>query len=672
MVYNLGNLNPSKSKYDKIRSFPENTDVIVELAFDNPMPFNMGGKDITDARYNRIRFQHSFLQVPQNDYRPRRDDPRVGFFTQEIDDMTSKSVTPFHDLIDRWYLKKKDPTAAISEPVEPIVWWVENTTPVELRQIILDAGAKWNEAFEKAGFRNAIVMKMMPDTATWDPADVRYNVIRWVSSDLGYAIGPSFVNPRTGQILGADITIDWGFLPVMSAEEDIFTGAHPLSGDVSNGSVSPLNFLPKSQIWKTCNFAKEAGKQYLIGQTALEAEDAGSQQINELQRQFFTELILHEMGHTLGLMHNMKASQMLSPLELKNKSVTDELGVVGSVMDYSIVNLSLDKSKQAGYYTTRPGPYDKWAIEYGYTELKPDQEEAALTKILSRSNDPKLSFGNDADIVGPGRGIDPRVMTFDMSNDVVSYADESFRLDNQLMGKLKDRYIKSGQSYSELTSRYFTLNRFRIIMAISVSHYIGGVYLDRSFPEQKSGSMPFTPVPAAYQKKAMALLNTYIFSPDAFKADTYLFPYLQIQRRGFGFFGRTEDPKPQNLVLGLQSSILSFLMDPVTTQRINSTSLYGNDYSVADVLDDLTRNLFMADLKTNVNLYRQNLQADYVRRLAAMIAPDSRFDYSSRAAAFSSLKQIKSLLATAVSTNAQTRAHRLTLNFMIDKALAVK
>jgi hypothetical protein len=125
--------------------------------------------------------------------------------------MTATNATPYYDVINRWNLVKKEPNAALSEPVEPIVWWVENTTPVELRQTILDAGNKWNLAFEKAGFKNAVVMKMMPDTATWDPADIRYNVIRWVSSDLGYAIGPSFVNPRTGQILGSDITIDYGF-----------------------------------------------------------------------------------------------------------------------------------------------------------------------------------------------------------------------------------------------------------------------------------------------------------------------------------------------------------------------------------------------------------------------------------------------------------------------------
>jgi len=672
LVYNLGNLNPSKSKYDKIRSFPENTDVIVELAFDNPVPFNQGGKDITDARYNRIKFQHSFLLVPHNDYRPRRDDPRVGYFTQEIDDMTSKSATPFHDVINRWYLKKKDPTAAISEPVEPIVWWVENTTPVELRDIIINAGQKWNEAFEKAGFKNAVVMKIMPDTASWDPADVRYNVIRWVSSDLGYAIGPSFVNPRTGQILGADITVDWGFMPIMGAEENVFTSGFPTNNN-QDPVQSPLDFLPKQQVWKHCTYAREARFQFGAAQTALDADGANSKQLGELQRQFFTELIMHEMGHTMGLSHNMKSSQMLSPAELKDKSITDEYGVIGSVMDYSIVNVSLDPSKQAGYYTTRPGPYDKWAIEYGYTECKPEDEEAVLNKILSRSNEPKLIFGNDADIAGFGRGVDPRVQVWDMSNDMVTYADERFRLVDHLMGKLKDRYVKPGQSYSELTSRYFLLIGQRVVMSQALSRYIGGIYVDRSFPEQNSSFKPFTPVPVEYQKKALAVLNRYIFSPEAFSTDAYLFPYLQRQRRGFNFFGGTEDPKPQGMVLFIQSNLLTYLLYPVTLQRISTSSLYGNTYSVADVMSDLTKDIFDEDLKGNVNLYRQNLQTDFVKKLAVIVtSPDGMYDYPSKAAAYSTLKKIKSLLATSVSGNEQTRAHRANLKFLIEKALLVK
>jgi hypothetical protein len=181
LSFGLGQLNSSKSKYNTIRSFPNNTDVVVDMAYDNPSAL-VGAADITDPRYVRVRMQHSFLEMPKNDFKPRKDDQRVGYFMDQVTNQTSLSPVPYKDMIHRWNLVKKDPTAALSEPVEPIVWWVENTTPVEYRQTIIDAGMKWNEAFEKAGFKNAVQMKIMPDTATWDPADIRYNVIRWVAS----------------------------------------------------------------------------------------------------------------------------------------------------------------------------------------------------------------------------------------------------------------------------------------------------------------------------------------------------------------------------------------------------------------------------------------------------------------------------------------------------------
>src|SRR5438477_388661 len=120
-IFNLGSLNAAKSKYHDVRSFPNNTDVIVDLAYDNPAPLNGGGSDISDPRYIRVRMQHTLIEMPKNDFQPRRDDPRVGYFSQNINDQTSISPVPYKDIINRWNLKKKDPTAALSEPVEPIV-----------------------------------------------------------------------------------------------------------------------------------------------------------------------------------------------------------------------------------------------------------------------------------------------------------------------------------------------------------------------------------------------------------------------------------------------------------------------------------------------------------------------------------------------------------------------
>jgi hypothetical protein len=397
--------------------------------------------------------------------------------------------------------------------------------------------------------------------------------------------------------------------------------------------------------------------------------------VKEMHKEFLTYLIMHEMGHTLGLNHNMKASQMLSPAQVNDKSITDKIGMIGSVMDYPSINVSLDRNKQGNYYTTKAGPYDLWAIEYGYTTFAAGEEESGLNKILSRSTDPQLAFGNDADDMrSPGGGIDPRVMINDMSNDMITYAEERFRLVNILLPKLKERYSQPGQSYQQLRQRYLMLQSQRAQMANAVSRYIGGVYVDRSFAGQNTAARPFTPVSAATQKKALALLNKYIFSPGVFNADAALFPYLQQQRRGFNFFGSTEDYKPQSAFQSIQLAVLAQLLHPVTLQRINNSGLYGNAYSTADLTADLNRYFFADDLKTNINLYRINLQTEYVKALIAIATSPlpSAYDNASKAAALSSLKKIRTMLATAVSANEQTRAHRTNLNYLIDKALSVK
>ena len=686
-VFNLGNLNTSKSKYQNVKSFANNTDVVVDLAYDNPMPFNGGGKDITDARYVRVKMQHSFLDMPKNDFRPRRDDPRVGYFGAEVDNLTSLSPTPYKDFISRWNLKKKDPSAKLSEPVEPIVFWIENTTPLEYRPIIKEAGEKWNEAFEQAGFKNAVVMKQMPDDAKWDPSDIDYNVIRWVSSAYpSYgAIGPSFYNPRTGQILGADITVEWKSGAGTAVQDDLYNGGQ--SASISLPWENPVAAVAQTQQahnpkgnnhLANCAMAQELSLQYQTGLSAIEVLDADAPEavraetVKEMHKQFLYYLIMHEMGHTLGLNHNMKASQMLSPAQMNDVKLTRKIGLQGSVMDYPAINVSSNRSKQGDYYTTKAGPYDLWAIEYGYTPFTEADEEAGLNKILKRSTDPQLAFGNDADDMrSPGGGIDPRVNINDQTNDMVVYGEDRFKLINTMIPKLKSRFSRPNQSYQELRSRYQQLNGQRSSMAAALSRFVGGVYVDRSFVGQNSSTAPFTPVPEAYQKKALALLSTYVFAPDAFDADKELFPYLQIQRRGFGFSGNNEDIKPQSTYLSLQLSTLAQLLHPSTLSRINNSGLYGNTYSVASVMNDLSDDIFAADLKGNVNLFRQNLQTEFVKASAAIVASPGGYDNASKAAALSTLMKVKEQLGTAVSNDEQTKAHRAALTFTIDKALSV-
>ena len=239
------------------------------------------------------------------------------------------------------------------------------------------------------------------------------------------------------------------------------------------------------------------------------------------------------------------------------------------------------------------------------------------------------------------------------------------------MTKLVKKYSKPGQSYAELRTRYNVLLGQRFGMISGISRFVGGIYVDRSFPDQKSGNKPFTPVPLATQKKAIDALNKYVFAPDAFDADAQVFAYLQPQRRGFNQNGSGDDWRVTGNVTSIQvQGALMHIMHPATLQRLTNSRLYGNQYSAASVLGDLQKGIFAADLATNVNVYRQYLQTAFTKQLVSMASPQSQqYDDVSKAAALYTLRKIKTQLATAVSTNEETKAHRSNLVYVINEGL---
>jgi hypothetical protein len=668
-MFSLGSLSKDKTKFTAIKNYPRNTDVIVEYVFDNPSPINGGGKEITDARSVSIRLQHSFIEMPVNNYRPRFDDPRIGYFMDEIEDMTSVKATNYRDVIHRWNLEKKDKSAAVSEPVQPIVYWIENTTPLEFRETIRMAGLKWNEAFEAAGIKNAIEMKIQPDDADWDAGDIRYNVIRWTSSPQppfgGY--GPSFVNPRTGEILGADIMLEYIFVTNRLRQEKLFDAA-ALNMDMPQ--IKPAGGF--------CSLGNHLHQESQFGLCALNAAGMSPIEIKEYINSSLYYLVLHEMGHTLGLNHNMKASQLHSPEKVHDKPLTTKTGLTGSVMDYPSVNLSLDKSKQGQYFTTTPGPYDYWAIDYGYSQALENeaQERERLARIAEKSTQPELAFGNDADDMrSPGRGIDPRVMIGDMSSDAITYSSDRIRLANNITVKLKDKYSKTGESYHDMRVAYMILTGEVSTAAGVISRYIGGVYVDRGFVGQKNAGIPFKAVSYTDQKRAMQSLSENIFAADAFDAPAQVYQYLQMQRRGFNFFGANEDPRIHDRVLNIQKNVLNQLLHQNVLKRMTDSKMYGNEYAVSEMMSDLTNAIFKKDAAGNVNSFRQNLQVEYVNRLIAIagLTDKTSYDNFAQAAALASLKNIqKTVGATVAAANGETSAHRQFIAFKIQKALTAK
>jgi hypothetical protein len=663
-AFSLGTLSKDKTKFVSIRNYPKNTDIVVEYVYDNPSPTNFGGPDVTDPRSVSVKIQHSIIEVPQNNFKPRRDDPRVGYFMQQIEDMTSTAATPYQDVINRWNLQKKDPNAAISEVEQPITWWIENTTPVEFRETIKAAVNAWNEAFEKAGFKNAIRCEVQPDTATWDAGDIRYNVLRWTSSPFppfgGY--GPSFVNPRTGEILGADIMLEYVFFTNRLKQEQLFEAAGLLHLENEN-TLNP-------SVRHACDIGPYFAQSTQFGQVALAASAASEVERSEYIKQSLYYLILHEVGHTFGLNHNMKASQLHDPAAINNKEQTMKVGLTGSVMDYPAANVALDKAKQGQYFTMKPGPYDLWAIEFGYAPSLADAkaEEERVKKLLNRSTEPQLTFGNDADDMrAPGKGIDPRVMINDLSSDAITYSIDRMKLSNKLMKDLKVRYTKDGQSYQELRNAYLIASGEYNTAAGVISRYVGGVYVDRSFPEQKSLNKPMAAVSAGDQKRAMKALTEYVFAPNAFDQPAEFYQYLQYQRRGFN--GGNEDPKIHDRVLNVQKGVLAHLLSTSVQRRMTDAALYGSTYTLNDMMRELTDGIFKADAAGNVNTFRQGLQLEYVNQLAAITKSDA-YSYQSKSNALAQLKAIKTMMAAGAG-NPDTKAHRDHVALVAAKAMKV-
>jgi hypothetical protein len=663
-TFELGTLSETKNKIYDVKSYPDNTNIFVDYVYENPAPVIRGKRDVTDSRFVSVRLQHSFVKVPDNDYQPRIDDPRVGYFTEYVTDLTSASNAPYRDLITRWHLKKKDPDAELSEPVEPIVWWIENTTPVELRETITEAALAWNQSFEKAGFKNAVQVKVQPDDADWDAGDIRYNVLRWTSSPQppfgGY--GPSFTNPRTGQILGADIMLEYVYLTNRVKLEDII---ETIAG---GGATTAIAGRPLY-----CSRGHSLQLSNIFGAQALKSMGAGSELQGRLVDQGLRSLILHEIGHTLGLNHNMKATQIFTIDELFDAQFVADKGLSGSVMDYAPVNLAPPGRGQTGFYDVKPGPYDDWAIEFGYSPaLDGADGKARRAALLSRSTEPQLVFGNDADDMrAPGAGIDPRVNIDDMSADAITYATDRLALVDKIMGSLPSKAGTEGESYQQLRDAYLVMAAEFARQANTISRYIGGVYVNRAMIGQPGATTPFVPVALSDQERAMAALRRHVFDPKAFSGSADLYSHLRQQRRSFDFYGLTEDPKLHELILTVHKAVLDHLLNPVVLRRITDSRQYGNEYGLGNALEDLTDAVFSDDLPRSVNTYRQNLQLEYVNRLIAMVSGETKaqYDYVSQSAALQNLRQIESTLSGNRGVDTETRAHRANILYTIRRGL---
>jgi hypothetical protein len=573
-----------------------------------PVPTAIANPPVTlpDPRSMFLGFYYSFMPLPALPMHGRRADDRIGHFVSTSQDY-SDDVTPTTavHLVSRWRLEKQDPAQALSEPKQPIVYWLDANIPEKYRESVRQGVLAWNEAFERIGFKNAIVVRQQAETDRFNTMDARHASVRWfVGSDVGFAIGPRQVDPRSGEILDADIGMS-----------DVF--ARGVRRVVAEDAYA---LAPAPNEEAHCDYMHESAQEMGFAMDLLELRgelEMGSPEADAVAQAYVRSVIMHEVGHTLGLRHNFRSSTIYSIAQLQDAEFTKKNGLAGSVMDYTPFNLSLKGEKQGEYVTSTLGPYDYWAIEYAYKPLEPAQEKEELARIASRSNEPLLAFGTDQD--AGGFNSDPDVNVFDLGSDPLAYFQRRLTISRELWDRVQNRTLKPGESYESLRRSFdYGFQQFARTMPVVVK-YVGGVTYLRD--HAGTGRATFTPVPLPRQRAALRMLTDSLFKTDSFK-----FTPAMISRLGVDHFaerGRA-DVSVGGRVLALQSGALDQLMSDAVAVRLLDSEEKLDDRKQALSLDELyttVQGAVWSELKTgkDVTGMRRNLQREHLKRLVAAL-----------------------------------------------------
>ncbi|HTW85756.1 MAG TPA: zinc-dependent metalloprotease [Candidatus Sulfotelmatobacter sp.] len=576
----------TKSYYGATKAFPRNDEITVNLAFNGPpnaLP------TVPDGRGIPIVMHYSLVAEPERDPRfvPRNADDRVGYFITARkrfgDDGTA---TPFERFIERWNLDDG-----------PITFYLTNEIPPEYRDTVRRGILAWNAAFAKIGHPNAIVVKDPPSDPNWDPDDARYTTVRWITSDVPdfSAYSPHVSDPDTGQIIRAEVVIDGealrtiksGYvdrvLPALRARRDPYAVAlqneETLSRALLTTPPPPVDALPSASqdddsVDETCEFEESSASQAALGTMLLERNPkATASDRDRYAQEWLYSTVMHEVGHTLGLRHNFEGSEAFSYDELHDPAFTRVHGTTGSVMDYTPANLAAPGERQADYFPTQLGPYDYFAIEYGYRSFPnvhtSADEAIPLSRIAARSTEPGLAYGTDEDATV--FSVDPHIQLFDLSNDALRYADEQFRIDADVAGKLLRTYPGDSRSYQDLRAQLVTVLNDELDSAAIASKYIGGIATSRAHRLQPGAPLPLTPISRAEERRAFALLDRWVFSSHAFNFSPELLDAVVPSRYGLHWDSggvRRADFPIREIVAEIQDDMIEQIFSPVTMARI--------------------------------------------------------------------------------------------------------
>jgi Met-zincin/Domain of unknown function (DUF5117)/Domain of unknown function (DUF5118) len=621
---NATTMDASRSYIERVTPYPQNIEAISTITYTRaqlplggaagPAPIAAGGMRPGSAT---VVLHHSMVKLPEKPMMPRAFDERVGYFTQNMIDYSREEHRAQRvRYIARWRLEKKDPSAAVSEPVKPIVYYVDSATPLKWRDWVKRGVESWQPAFEAAGFKNAILAKLAPtpeEDPDFSPEDVRNSVIRWLPSTTENAMGPHISDPRTGEILNADIQF---YHNVMNLQRDWYFL-----------QVGPLD--PRAQ--------------------KLPLPD-------DLMGRLLEFVVTHEVGHTLGLQHNMKASSTYPQEKVRDREWVHKMGAAPSIMDYARFNYVAQPEDKIPVedLTPRIGPYDIWAIKWGYTPIPgvadADDEKPTLDKwAREQDTTPWYRFSSPA-----SAGSDPGELTEAIGDDDAIKSTAAGLKNLQRVAKmlLPATTAKPGEPYDDLAELYGRMLGQWTVEMNHVAAIVGGFYNQQKYVGQDG--VVFTPVPKERQKLAVNFLSENGFATPMWAVNP------EILRR-------IEAVGVLSSIRNAQNSILTNLLSSARFNRLVEQQALdrGVAYSPADFLADVRKSIWkeLADPQVRIDAYRRNLQRAY------MDLVDSKVNANTPPLPAGLPPELAGLFATSGEESPMYRADLMTLKTIITAAV---
>ena len=581
-MLNIVAFQKEKSFISKVSSFPINTEIRSVKTFTttppriNTTPTPKVGIDLPsglDAGVVTMEMNTSMILLPKTPMRKREFDARVGYFANQFgvfEEESQKSDTKVFAV--RWRLEPKSPEDAqkqkngeLIEPLKPIVYYIDPATPDKWKKYIKQGIDDWQVAFEAAGWKNAIRGEYWPENdPTMSLEDARFSVLRYFAAEIQNAYGPNVHDPRSGEILESHI--GWYH-----------------------------NIMSLLRNW------------YLIQTAAANPEARAKKFDDKLMGELIRFVSSHEVGHTLGLRHNMGASSATPVEKLRDKDFVAKNGHTSSIMDYARFNYVAQPEDGVTDFFPKIGDYDKWAIKWGYSyfeDAKTEKEEKAIlnemTKEAYKNN--RLWFGTETS------PYDPRYQTEDIGDNAMRASEYGIKNLKRILPNLIEWSSEKGESYSELDDLYNALTgQFRRYMG-HVTKNVGGIY-DSPKTYDMAGNQ-FTVVPKSIQKDAVAFLNTQLFTTPKWLLNQDV-------------LSKINPESGVEAVKSMQDATLSSLLAGDRMVRLLETSATSKDnYSVDELISDLNKGIF-SELKgaSSIDMYRRNIQKLYVDKLIELLKP---------------------------------------------------